>query len=189
MLPTPAPGDPPLLGLAVFLVYLVLERLVELRISARHARVLRARGAVERGTEHFPWIVALHVLFPLTLVAEVLWGGARPGSNWWVWLILFVAAQGLRFTAIRTLGIYWNVRILVVPGMSPVRHGPYRWLKHPNYVAVALECLAAPMMFGAWRTALAISLLDAVALSVRIRAEEQALDWATAKRAPSQSPD
>jgi len=76
---------------------------------------------------------------------------------------------------VRTLGERWTVKIWVLPGEPLVERGPYRWLRHPNYVAVVLELIAAPMMFGAWRTTIVITLLNALALRVRIREEEKAL--------------
>jgi methyltransferase len=181
-----AAGSPaPVALLAFFIVLLVLERLLELVLSARHAPVLMGRGAVERGRRHFPWLVALHALFPVLLLWEVLRWGARPGPFWWAWLALFVMAQVLRYASVRALGVHWNVRILVIPGAPRIRHGPYRLLPHPNYLAVAIELLSGPMMFGAWRTALVISALNLVALSVRIRAERRALAWAEAAKAAS----
>lgn len=162
-------------ALAAFLVVLAVQRASELVHSARNTRRLVARGAREFGGRHYPLIVTVHVLFPLCLVAEVVVLGARPGSLWPVWLGLWLAAQALRYAAIRALGERWSVRILVLPGEPLVRRGPYRFLPHPNYLAVAVELLAAPLMFGAWRTAIAISLLDLVALWIRIRAEDPAL--------------
>jgi methyltransferase len=88
---------------------------------------------------------------------------------------VFVVAQALRFWTIASLGERWNVRVWVVPGMAPVRTGPYRFFPHPNYLAVVAELIAGPMMFGAWRTALAIGIANAAALTVRLRVEERAL--------------
>jgi methyltransferase len=167
--------SPALLGVIAFAGALSAERLVELGISRRHAEALRARGAVEHGRGHFPLFVLLHTLLPLGMIAEVAFVGARPGALWPLWLSLFLLAQALRIAAIRALGPHWNVRVLVVPGAALVRSGPYRWLRHPNYLAVAIELLAAPLLFGAWRTAITASLLNALALAVRIRCEEKAL--------------
>ena len=125
-------------------------------------------------------IYASFLLFPIALACEVLLLGARPWPSWPLWLGFWVGTQALRFAAIRSLGDRWHVRIWVVPGMPLVRDGPYRWLRHPNYLAVVVELIAAPLMFGAWRTALGISALNLVALAIRIRAEEQALDGAAA---------
>jgi methyltransferase len=90
-------------------------------------------------------------------------------------LALVVAAQALRWWCIGTLGRQWNTRILVVPGLSRVARGPYRWLSHPNYVAVVVEGFALPLVHTAWMTALAFTVLNAALLWVRISAENQAL--------------
>ena len=168
-------GSAPVWALALFLAVLAIQRVSELRLSAVNTKRLVARGAREHGSRHFPLIVVVHVLFPLCLVAEVVALGARPGRFWALWLGLWLAAQALRHAAFRSLGERWCVRILVLPGEPLVRRGPYRFMRHPNYVAVIAELLAAPLMFGAWRTAVAISVLDLAALVIRIRAEEAAL--------------
>jgi methyltransferase len=158
-----------------FVVVLAAQRLGELALSRRNERRLEARGGREHGAAHFPWIVGVHVLFPLLLGIEVIVLGARPGPGWPLWLALWLAAQALRYAAVRALGERWTVKIWVLPGEPLVQRGPYRWLRHPNYVAVVLELIAAPLMFGAWRTAILITLLNAIALRVRIREEEKAL--------------
>jgi len=160
--------------LAIYLAVLAVERVGELALSRRNVRRLRARGAREVGAGHFWLFVVLHALYPLALVLEVV-RGARPGPGWPLWLALWLVAQALRVAAVAALGERWNVRIVVLPGVPPVQRGIYRWLAHPNYLAVALEFVSAPLMFGAWRTALAGSLLNAGALAVRIPAEERAL--------------
>jgi methyltransferase len=167
-------------GLWVFVAALALQRLVELQLSARNGRRLRALGGHQAPGGHFGLIAAMHVMFPVALVAEVVGLGTRPTAGWPAWLGACVAAQGLRVAAMRALGPRWHVRLWVVPGMPPVRHGVYRFLRHPNYVGVALEILAAPMMFGAWRTALTFSTLNAVLLLARVRDEERALEKAAA---------
>jgi methyltransferase len=159
-----------LLVLAVALV--ALQRLLELRLSRRNERTLRARGAVERGQEHYPLIVALHSLWLLSTLVE---GILRGPVLWPIPLALFLLVQPLRYWAILSLGENWNTRILVVPGAQLVRRGPYRYLKHPNYVVVAVEILTFPLIFGAWITALVFSALNAMLLSVRIREENRAL--------------
>src|SRR5262249_7035367 len=146
---------------------------VELWLSSRNRARLRSRGAVEVGAGHFPLFVALHAVYPAALVIEVL-RGARPGAAWPLWLALWLAAQGLRIAAMRALGERWNARIVVLPGEPPVRTGIYRWLAHPNYVAVAIEFVTGPLVFGAWRTAVGASLGNALALAVRIPVEERA---------------
>jgi len=187
-----APGDPasgvPVVALVALLVYVAAHRTFEMIVSARNGRHLRARGAREHGREHFPLLVVLHALFPLALSAEVLALHARPGALTPLWVALWLAAQGLRWSAMRALGEHWNIRVLVLPGAPLVRRGPYRWLRHPNYLAVAIELLAAPLMFGAWRTALAFSAANLLALRVRIRCEEAALAGAVAGPSHPDSP-
>ena len=162
-----------LLVLAVALV--AVQRLLELRLSRRHERILRARGAVERGREHYPLMVGLHVLWLLSTLVEGLLRGPDLPTYWPIPLAFFLLAQLLRYWVIFTLGENWNTRVLVVPGTKLVRRGPYRYLNHPNYVVVAIEIATFPLIFGAWVTALAFSVLNAALLYVRIREENRAL--------------
>ena len=171
-------------ALLAYLLFLAGQRATELVISARNARRIAARGGREEGRAHFPIFVVLHGLFPILLVVEVVALDARPPPVWPAFFLGWLAAQALRVWAIRSLGDFWNVRVWVVPGMRPVRTGPYRFLRHPNYLAVVLELATAPLMFGAWRTALVASALNAVALATRIRVEEAAIGRAEATRGP-----
>jgi methyltransferase len=163
----------PLLVLAVALV--AIQRLLELRLSRRHERVLRAHGAVERGREHYPFMVGLHVLWLLSTLAEGLLRGPGLPAYWPIPLALFLLVQPLRYWVIFTLGDYWNTRVLVVPGTKLVRRGPYRYLKHPNYIVVFVEIATFPLIFGAWITAFIFSIGNAALLYVRIREENRAL--------------
>ena len=99
------------------------------------------------------------------------------------WVVLWVLAQGLRWASMETLGEFWNARVIVLPGAPRIRTGPYRWLRHPNYVAVAVELLAGPMSFGAWRTAVLFTVANFFALRVRIRCENRALAEAASEAA------
>jgi len=153
------------------------ERVAELVLSARHARWAFARGGVERGRGHFPPMVALHTALLVAPVVEVVVAD-RPFLPWLAWpaVAAVLAAQALRWWCIATLGRQWNTRVIVVPGLPLVARGPYRWLRHPNYVAVALEGLALPLVHTAWVTALAFTVLNAVLLlGARIPTEERAL--------------
>jgi methyltransferase len=163
-------------GLLVLAVGLVaLQRLLELALSRRNERLLRARGAVERGRGHYPLIIALHVLWLLSTLVEGLLRGPELPALWPIPLAFFLVVQPLRYWAIFSLGENWNTRILVVPGAELVRRGPYRYFKHPNYVVVAVEILTLPLIFGAWITALVFSILNAALLYVRIREENRTL--------------
>ena len=144
---------------------------------------MRERGGrPAHGGGPFALFVLLHAAFPLALVAEVVWGGARPGPLWPLWLSLWAAGEALRFAAIQTLGDRWSTRVYVVPGEARVRRGVYRHIAHPNYLGVVLELAALPLLFGAWRTALFVGIGNALLLAVRIRAEGRAL--AESERAP-----
>jgi methyltransferase len=151
----------------------IVQRIAELRLARRNGAWLRAQGAVEVGARHYPVFFVLH---PAWLVGTIVEASVRGPTLVPAWLVLFAAAQGLRYWAIGTLGPRWNTRILVLPGRVPIRAGPYRWLRHPNYVAVAIELLAVPAAFGAWGTAIAASLANAIVLlAIRIPAENRAL--------------
>ena len=159
-----------------FLALLGLERVGELLLARRNAERAFAKGAVEVGQAHYRVMAVFHTLFLVSCAAETVAGQrAFPGAVGWIALGLAVSAQGLRYWAITTLGDRWNVRVIVLPGVQPVVGGPYRWVRHPNYVAVALEMLAVPLIHGAWVTALAFTLGNGLLMLVRIRAEEAAL--------------
>ncbi len=153
-----------------------VQRLFELRYSRRNERRLRAKGAVERGAGHYPFMVGIHALWLISALVEGLVRGPVFPFWWPVPLILFLIVQPLRYWAIFSLGENWNVRILIVPKGKLVQRGPYRYFPHPNYVVVAVEVLALPLIFGAWVTALVFTVLNAAFLSVRISEEERALE-------------
>lgn len=151
-------------------------RLLELRVANRNRRLLLARGGIEFGEGHYPWMVALHTVWLIACIAEV-WLLDRPFIPWlgFTALALFLAAFAVRYWVISTLGERWTTRIVCLPGVAPITGGPYRWLRHPNYLAVILEIASLPLVHTAWLTALAFSLLNAILLRVRIRAEEEGL--------------
>ncbi|WP_375474884.1 isoprenylcysteine carboxyl methyltransferase family protein [uncultured Jatrophihabitans sp.] len=161
----------------VLLVALVgAERVGELAVARRNERWSVARGAVEAGAGHYPAMVALHTGLLVGALLEAWLGDRRflPALGWPM-LALVVAAQGLRWWCISTLGRQWNTRIFVVPGLRRVTGGPYRLFAHPNYVAVVVEGFALPLARSAWITALAFTALNALLLSVRVNAENAAL--------------
>lgn len=160
----------------VFLLLLALERMLELRISKRNAAWAFSQGGIEVGQRHFVFMKLLHTAFFFACAAEVWWLGRSfvlPLGA--VALGVALTAQFLRYWAIRSLGHYWNVRVIVVPGHRAVVRGPYRFMRHPNYVAVILEGLAVPLIHGAYLTAIGFTLLNALLLTRRIRCEEAAL--------------
>ncbi|MBI3770383.1 MAG: hypothetical protein HY271_18085 [Deltaproteobacteria bacterium] len=160
----------------VLLALLGVERLGELVISRRNAADAVARGAIEVGQRHFQVMKVLHTLFLVACAAEVVLL-RRPfiPALGVPMLVLAVLAQALRYWAVLTLGRRWNVRVLVIPGDQAIVAGPYRYLRHPNYLAVIVEGVAVPLVHTAWLTALGFTLANAALLRVRIRCEERAL--------------
>ncbi|RZS80201.1 alkylresorcinol O-methyltransferase [Motilibacter rhizosphaerae] len=160
----------------VLVLAVALERLAELVVATRNARWSLSQGGRESGQGHWPFMVTLHtgLLAACLLEAGLLHRSFVPALGW-TCLALVVLAQALRWWCIRTLGRQWNTRVIVVPGLARVSGGPYRWLAHPNYVAVVVEGLALPLVRSAWITAAAFTLLNLPLLAVRLRAEERAL--------------
>ncbi len=156
-----------------------VERIVELVISRRNAQWAFDRGGIETNRRQLPWMIALHVGMLLGAVAEV-WLLGRPFLPWlgWPMLVIAIAAQVGRYSVIGFLGKQWNTRVIVVPGLPLVQRGLYRWeaLRHPNYLIVAIEGVALPLVHTAWITALVFTGLNSVLLlGFRIPAENRAL--------------
>jgi methyltransferase len=156
-----------------FLGLLGLERVGELALSARNAKRAFARGAVEVGQRHYRVMALMHTLFLFACAGEAIY--RRPQHLYVAALIGALAAQALRYWAISALGERWNTRVIVLPGVPPVVAGPYRWIRHPNYVAVVMEMLFVPLVAGGFISAMMFSAANAAVLWVRIRAEESAL--------------
>ena len=148
-----------------------LQRLAELALSRRNTRRLLAAGGIEVGAGHYPLLVFLHVAWLGALVVTVPADAPLRMAPF----ALYIAVQGLRYWAMAALGGNWTTRIITVPGRTPVRHGPYRYLRHPNYMVVACEIAVLPLVFGAWRIALVFTVLNGALLVHRIRIENAAL--------------
>jgi methyltransferase len=165
-----------LTAFTILVVLVGLERLAELVVSKRNAAWSFARGGVETGFSHYPPMVVLHTgLLVGALVEAYTRRPHVPAALAWSMLALVVLSQALRWWCIATLGRQWNTRVIVVPGMEPVRRGPYAVLPHPNYVAVVVEGIALPLVHACWITAVVFTLLNAVLLTVRLRVENAAL--------------
>jgi methyltransferase len=152
------------------LAYVTLERLAELFLANTNTKRLLAKGAREHGASHYPLIVAVHALWLATL--WVLASGREPDM---FWLAIYVFLQAARLWVLATLGPRWTTRIIVLPGDDLVKEGPYRFLNHPNYWVVAGEIAVLPLVFGLPLVALIFTILNAVALAIRIREENRAL--------------
>ncbi|MGP3637787.1 isoprenylcysteine carboxyl methyltransferase family protein [Streptomyces sp. 24-1644] len=164
------------LGLSLLLSAVVSERLTELWLSRRHARWARSLGGLEFGQRHFPFMVAAHVGLFLGIVTETAllhrhFVPALGGPA----LCLQALVHAGRWWCVRSLGPHWNTRVIVIPGRPLIRKGPYRWLRHPNYLVVAIEGVTLPLVFNAWITALLFTAANATVLTVRLRTENAAL--------------
>jgi methyltransferase len=152
------------------------ERGVELWLARRNWRWALGRGGVEHGRGHYPWMVALHVALLAGCVAEpIVAARAFDGVRFAAGATVVAAAQGLRWWTIATLGRRWTTRVIVIRGLPLVAGGPFRFLRHPNYLAVAAEVAALPLAVGAWVTAVVGSALNGALMAVRIPCEEAAL--------------
>ena len=164
----------------LFYVLLIIavagERIAELVVSKRNLRWSLARGGKEVGFGHYPFMVALHTGLLAGCLGEAV-VTHRPFLPvlGWAMLVLVAGSQALRWWCINTLGRQWNTRIIVVAGANRVAGGPYRLVRHPNYLAVVVEGFALPLVRSAWITALVFTVANAVLLRVRIRAENAAL--------------
>jgi methyltransferase len=167
-----------MVGFWVFVMACILisQRLLELYIAKNNYTGSVAAGAQEFGKEHYPLFFILHISWFIGWIVESSIGKTTLSELWYLWLSLFVIAQIVRYWCIISLGQAWNTRILVIPGKKLISKGPYQFIKHPNYVAVAVELLVVPLIFGATITAIIATLCNAcLILGIRIPLEEKAL--------------
>jgi methyltransferase len=158
----------------IFIAFVIIQRLSELYIARGNEKWLRSQGAVEYGKAHYPFIVALHTAFIISMIAEHIIRGDSQIE--YIFLILFILLLLFKFWALSSLGKYWNTKIFRVPGAGPVKKGPYKLFKHPNYFIVVCEIAIIPMVFNLYYTAVIFTLLNAIMLTVRIRVENEV--WA-----------
>ncbi|HTU69169.1 MAG TPA: isoprenylcysteine carboxylmethyltransferase family protein [Candidatus Baltobacteraceae bacterium] len=154
------------------LLFVALLRLVELRYAGRNTQRLLAGGGIEVARRQYPWFVALHAAWLLSM-AVFIPASAAPSMPL---LAVFALAQIARVWVIATLGPYWTTRVITVPGAPLIRRGPYALMRHPNYAIVCVEIAVLPLAFGAWIIALTFSAANAVLIGWRIRCEDAALD-------------
>ncbi len=160
----------------IFLLFVILQRLAELAIAKRNEKVIRAKGAVEFDSSSYKFLVAMHFAFFISLILEKVFLERNLNSLWTLFATLFVLAQFLRYWAISSLGVYWNTRVLVVPNSKLVSSGPYKYLRHPNYVAVITEIAVIPLIFSCYITAVFFSIINLILLRRRVNIEEEALN-------------
>ena len=161
----------------IIMFYVVIQRVSEMFISGRNEKLLRKNGAVEYGKSHYKYMVILHTLFLISVAAEYLINySIRNVAEFNTFLLfLFLVLQVFRFYTIYSLGMYWNTKILRIPGAPLVKKGIYKYAKHPNYFIVVIEIALIPLIFNCYYTAVVFSILNLLILSVRIKAENEAL--------------
>jgi len=160
----------------IFVFFLILQRLAELAFAKRNETIVRTKGAIEFDKDGYIFIVFMHVAFFISLVMEKVFLERSLNTLWVFFAALFVLAQFLRYWAISSLGVYWNTRVLVVPNSKLVSSGPYKYLRHPNYVAVITEIAMIPLIFSCYITAVVFSFINLVLLRRRVNIEEEALN-------------
>jgi methyltransferase len=160
----------------ILIGFVILQRLIELVIAKKNEKISLAKGGVEYDKKGYIVIVIMHILFFISLFAEKFYFERTLNKFWIIFLILFIAAQGLRYWALISLGSMWNTRIIIVPGSELVKHGPYKYFKHPNYMAVITELAVIPFMFSCFFTAIIFTSINLLLLKRRIEIEENALE-------------
>ena len=161
----------------IFISFLIIQRLSELYIARRNEKWLLQNGAIQYGQSHYPFMVAMHTFFIISLIVEYnLRGGTVISLGF---LIAFLLVLAFKFWALSSLGKYWNTKIYRIPGVYPVKKGPYKFLRHPNYMEVVCEIAIIPLVFNLYYTAIIFTVLNAIMLSVRIRVENKV--WAEAR--------
>lgn len=163
----------------IIVIIVILQRLIELFIAKRNERKMLSLGAYEVGASHYPFMILLHVSFFICFITEVVVFQKNLSPFFLYFLFFFLFVQAFRIWCLTTLGMFWNTKIIVLPGADIVKRGPYAFLKHPNYFVVCSEILLLPLMFEAYFTAILFTILNCMMLSVRIPIEEKALIEAT----------
>lgn len=160
--------------LYILLIIVITQRIVELFIAKRNEKWMIDRGGKVLGEKHYKWIVGLHILFFVTLIVETDWSMQYVELNYML-LFIFFLTQFARYWCIVSLGKFWNTKIIVLPKVALIKKGPYKYMKHPNYLIVCMELIVIPLLFGAVWTTMIFPLLHIMIMFIRIPAENKAL--------------
>ncbi|WP_210367817.1 isoprenylcysteine carboxylmethyltransferase family protein [Bacillus sp. REN3] len=162
-----------------FAGFIIFQRIVELKIAKRNEKWMKNKGAIELGQGHYPAMVMIHTAFFISYISEVILLD-KTLTRYWPWLMMvFLLTQAMRVWSLMSLGRFWNTKIIILPGANVVKKGPYRMIKHPNYLIVTVELIIIPLMFNAFFTFVLFTILNILILSIRIPAEEKALKQLT----------
>ena len=160
------------------LAFVIIQRLVELVIAKKNEKSMRAKGAYEVGSSHYKYMILLHASFFVSFLVEVVFFKSV-FTPYYGLLAVFLLLQLLRVWCLISLGTFWNTKIIILPGANVVVKGPYKFIRHPNYLVVCLEIAVLPLMFQAYVTAITFTILNLIMLSVRIPIEEKSLKEVT----------
>jgi len=166
----------------ILIIIIALQRISELLIARSNERKALSEGAVEYDPQGYKGIVAMHTIFFLSFIAEYYIFRRSLNTLWPLLLLILLTAEVLRYWAILSLGRYWNTKVLVIPGTSLVSKGPYKYIRHPNYLAVVIEIAVIPLIFSCYITSALFTLFNLIVLRRRIRIEESALIKGSQKR-------
>ena len=155
--------------------FIIIQRILELLVARNNEKWIKSKGGYEVGANHYPYMVAIHIGFFISLIIEFMVFKQAVSRFWLLLFVIFISLQIMRVWVIASLGRFWNTKILVLPGAHVVKKGPFHFIRHPNYVVVTSEIIIIPLMFEAYFTAIVFTLLNIVILSVRIPKEEAAL--------------
>lgn len=157
----------------LFISFVILLRIGELLLSKRNEKWLLQNGAVEYGSRHYPFIVALHVLFIISLIVE--YSAQQTVSFSFFFIAVYFLLLAFKAWVILSLGKFWNTRIYHISNAPLIKKGPYLYFKHPNYMVVIAEIVVIPLVFHLYFTAITFTLLNAIMLYVRIKRENTIL--------------
>lgn|SRR5690625_4014065 len=159
----------------IILVFIILQRVIELMIAKRNEIWLKERGGIEKGAEHYKWFVIVHTLFFISIIIEIiLQSNPILHLNYFLF-IMFIIIQIGRFWCMYSLGKFWNTKVIILPGAPIIQKGPYKYIKHPNYIIVGFELFIVPLIFEAYITAIIFPILHLLLLRKRIPLENKAL--------------
>jgi methyltransferase len=164
------------LRLVVLFIVVAGFMIVEAMRAARNERLQRSRGGIEPSGDVYRW---MQVTYPGVFAAMIAEGAARPApalAAAAAGLLLFASGKALKWWAIVTLGDRWTFRVIVVPGMPLATSGPYRLLRHPNYVGVVGELAGVALMANAPLAGVAGGALFCALMAARVRVENRAVD-------------
>ncbi|OZU90152.1 hypothetical protein CIL03_03145 [Virgibacillus indicus] len=159
----------------IILLFIIAQRVNELVIAKRNERWMKARGGIETGEKHYKWFVVLHCLFFAAVIFEGLVRDTQETELNFFLLFIFIITQVARIWCITSLGKFWNTKIIVLPEFPLIKKGPYKYVKHPNYIIVGIELFIIPLLFGAFISAIIFPVLHILLLTIRIPSEERIL--------------